>query len=186
MLIFLVRKARKHDKNAFQKLMAQMAQPLYKTAKAILKNDDDVADAMQETALNCWEKIDTLKNDKYFKTWLTRILINNCYMICRQRSKMAEVEAIPEIWSNDYGFANAEWKMFLDCLDEKSRLVIMLYYVQGYKTREIAEILNENENTIRGRLHVARKRLKAQYEKEDMYGCSFSKKNVNLNLCENK
>lgn len=61
MNILLIKKAKKHDKAAFQKLMEQQGPALYKTAKAILKNDEDVADAMQETALTCWEKIDTLK-----------------------------------------------------------------------------------------------------------------------------
>lgn len=84
----LIKKARKHDKAAFQQLMEQEGKAMYKVAKTILKNDDDVADAMQETALACWEKLDTLKKDRYFRTWLTRILINNCNAICRQRARM--------------------------------------------------------------------------------------------------
>ena len=72
----LIKKARGHDKAAFQQLMEEQMQSLYKVAKAILKNEEDVADAMQDTVLTCWEKIDTLKKDKYFKTWLIRILIN--------------------------------------------------------------------------------------------------------------
>ena len=64
----LVRKARKHEKEAFRQLMEQEGKSMYKIAKAILKNDEDVADAMQESALECREKIDTLKKDKYYKT----------------------------------------------------------------------------------------------------------------------
>ena len=154
----LIRKAKKHDKAAFQQLMEQQGKAMYKVAKAILKNDDDVADAMQETAMVCWEKIDTLKKDKYFQTWLTRILINNCNVICRQRTRNAQ-EVIPEAWSHEEGYANVEWEDFLDRLDEKYRTIIMLYYVQGFKTREIAEILEVNENTVRGRLVTARKKL---------------------------
>ena len=52
----LIRKARNHDRAAFQQLMEQEGNSMYKIAKAILKNDEDVADAMQETALACWEK----------------------------------------------------------------------------------------------------------------------------------
>ncbi|MCC8103945.1 MAG: hypothetical protein LIP11_17430 [Clostridiales bacterium] len=59
----LVRKARKGDKTAFQQLMEEQGISLYKIAKAILKNDDDAADAMQETALGCWERLGTLKRD---------------------------------------------------------------------------------------------------------------------------
>lgn len=163
----LVRKARKHDKAAFQQLMEQQGKAMYKVAKAILKNDEDVADAMQETALDCWEKIDTLKKDKYFQTWLIRILINNCNAIHRQRAKTVSEEMAPEAWLWEDGYANAEWENFLNCLDPKYRTVIILYYVQGFKTREIAEILQVNENTVRGRLATARKKLETQYVNDD-------------------
>ncbi|NCB93383.1 MAG: sigma-70 family RNA polymerase sigma factor [Clostridia bacterium] len=159
----LIKKARMHDKAAFQQLMEQEGKSMYKVAKAILKNDEDAVDAMQETALICWEKIDTLKKDKYFKTWLIRILINNCNMIYRQRTKMMSVEVISEEWFQETGYENVEWKNFLNCLDEKYRTIIILYYVEGFRTREIAEILQMNENTVRGRLVTARKKLETQY-----------------------
>lgn len=158
----LIRKARKHDKAAFQKLMEQEGKAMYKVARAILKNDEDVADAMQETALICWEKIDTLKKDKYFRTWLIRILINNCNALYRQRTKTVADERIPEVLFQESGYANVEWEIFLKCLDEKYRTIIILYYVEGFKTREIAEILQINENTVRGRMATARKRLEME------------------------
>lgn len=159
----LIRKAKKHDKAAFQQLMEQQGKAMYKVAKAILKNDEDVADAMQETALDCWEKMDTLKKDKYFQTWLMRILINNCNTIWRQRTRMIADGEVPEAVFLEGGYVNAEWEQFLNCLDEKYRVIIVLYYVQGFKTREIAEILEVNENTVRGRLVTARKKLEAEY-----------------------
>ncbi|EET60730.1 Sigma-70 region 2 [Marvinbryantia formatexigens DSM 14469] len=163
----LIRKAKKHDRAAFQELMEQQGKAMYKVAKAILKNDEDAADAMQETALVCWEKIDTLKKDKYFQTWLMRILINNCNAIWRQRARMIAGGEVPEAAFSEEGYANAEWEQFLNCLDEKYRTVIVLYYVQGFKTREIAEILEINENTVRGRLVTARKKLEVQYRSAD-------------------
>lgn len=162
----LIRRARKRDKAAFQQLMEQEGAAIYKVAKAILKNDEDVADAMQETALTCWEKIDTLKNDRYFRTWLTRVLINHCNAIYRQRSRMVSEESVPEADFHEAGYANVEWECFMNCLDEKYRTVVMLYYVEGFKTREIAEILQVNENTVRGRLVTARKKMEAQYAEE--------------------
>lgn len=163
MNILLIKKVRKHDKAAFQKLMEQQGPALYKTAKAILKNDEDVADAMQETALTCWEKINTLKKDEYFKTWLTRILINHCNTIYRQRKRLVSDESLPEAWSQDESYANVEWEDFLNCLEEKYRIVVILYYVQGFKAREIAEILGMNQSTVRGRLTKAREKLGQQY-----------------------
>ena len=87
-----------------------------------------------------------------------RILINNCNAIYRQRMRSAQ-EAVSEAWSHEEGYANVEWESFLSCLNEKYRIIIVLYYVQGFKTREIAEILEVNENTVRGRLVTARKKL---------------------------
>ena len=76
---------------------------------------------------------------------------------------MVPGETVPDGWFQETGYENAEWENFLNCLDEKYRTIIMLYYVQGFKTREIAEILQINENTVRGRLVTARKKLEAQY-----------------------
>jgi RNA polymerase sigma-70 factor (ECF subfamily) len=162
----LIQKARRRDKAAFQQLMEAQGKAMYKVAKAILKNDEDVADAMQETALACWEKIDTLKKERFFQTWLMRILINNCNKIYRQRLKMIPDESLPEESIVDHGFANVEWEFFLNSLEEKYRIVIILYYVQGFKTREIAEILEINENTVRGRLVTARRKVADQYQAE--------------------
>lgn len=185
MKILLIKKARKHDKAAFQKLMEEQGPALYKTAKAILKNDEDVADAMQETALTCWEKINTLKKDEYFKTWLTRILINHCNTIYRQRKRLVSEESLPEAWAHDESYANVEWEDFLNCLDEKYRIVVILYYVQGFKAREIAEILGINQSTVRGRLSKAREKLGQQYSmsaKQSQNMPDVNKKTVHCGL----
>ena len=73
----LVKKAKSGDSGAFAQLIRMNTQSMYKVAWAYLKNDEDVADAIQETILKCYEKLSTLKKDSYFKTWMIRILINN-------------------------------------------------------------------------------------------------------------
>ena len=148
--------------------MQGQAQNMYKVAKAILRNDEDVLDAMQETALTCWEKIGTLKQDRYFKTWMTKILINHCNEICRQRKNMVSGGEIIERGSQDESYINVEWEDFLNCLDQKHRTVVILYYVQGFKTREVAEMLKVNESTVRSRLAAAREKMERMYEKSSM------------------
>ncbi len=162
----LIRQARKRDKEAFGQLIRMHTPSMYKVAKAILKNDEDAADAIQETALTCWEKLGTLKKDKYFKTWMTRILINHCNQIYRQRSRMVSEVVLPEEGAAEESYAAVEWKEFLQCLEEKYRVVTILYYVEGFKIREIAEILEVNEKTISGRLATARDRMEKQYTRE--------------------
>jgi len=162
----LIQKAKRHDKEAFTILMTQHAQSMYKVAKAILKNDEDVADAMQETALTCWEKIGTLKKNEFFKTWMIRILINKCNYIYRQKARFTSDSVVPEVMIEESAFANVEWMELLECLEEKHRTVIILYYVEGFKVKEIAQILDVSESAVKGRMTAARKKMECFYQQE--------------------
>ena len=75
----LVKRAKRHESEAFTELMQLYMTDMYKVAYAILMNDEDVADAIGDTILICWEKMNQLVKIQYFKTWMTRILINKCY-----------------------------------------------------------------------------------------------------------
>jgi len=164
MELLLVEKAKKHDREAFAELMRIHKKSMYKVSKAILKNDEDVADAMQDTILTCWEKISSLKSNDYFKTWLIRILINHCKAIYRQKKKVIPNESLPESIAATDEYANVEWMELLNCLDEKYRTVILLYYVEGFKVREIAQILELSESAIKGRMGTAKEKLERLYQ----------------------
>ena len=63
---YLIREAKGRDPDAFTELMQFYMKDMYRDAIAILRNDEDVADAVQDTILVCWQKLHTLKNDKLF------------------------------------------------------------------------------------------------------------------------
>ena len=111
----LVRRAKKRDPDAFTELMQLHEKDMYRTASAILPQDADIADAIQETILTVWEKIDTLQKNRYFKTWMIRILINKCKDILRSGRRMICVEELPEQAAKDTveAEANLEWNRFL-------------------------------------------------------------------------
>ncbi|MBO4291076.1 MAG: sigma-70 family RNA polymerase sigma factor [Lachnospiraceae bacterium] len=158
----LIRLAKERDADAFTALMDAQTAGMYKVARAILQNDEDAADAIGDTILVCWEKLETLKENRYFKTWLTRILINHCYEILRSRSRFSGAEEIPEISGrDDY---RIEWKEALSTLTEEYREVIVLYYSQGFRTKEIARILGIPQATVRTRLSRAREHLAEYYK----------------------
>lgn len=159
----LVNKAKNKDPDAFMALIDTQMQSMYKVAKAHLKNDDDIADAIQDTILTCYEKIDTLKQNRYFKTWLIRILTNKCNDIIRKKKAVNYMEETPEIavWSQEY--TNIEWNQLLSMMDEKYRIILLLYYVEGFKVREIAQILEMQESTIRTRLARGREIMSQKY-----------------------
>lgn len=159
----LVKKAKKGDPDAFTELMQMHMQAMYKTARAILANDEDCADAISETILVCWEKLSQLKQPEYFKTWMIRILINKSRDILRSRSRVTYMEEAPE--SRAFvAESTLEFREALEWLDEKYRLPIVLYYVDGWKTKEIAEMLELPESTVRTRLSRGRSMLAEYYD----------------------
>lgn len=163
-MINLIKKAKDREPDAFTILMQQHTKDMYRVAIAILMNDEDVADAIQETILDCWERIETLREERYFKTWLTRILINNCYDIRRKHENLAPIEEYePPGVEDSY---NLELKEALAALEEIYRIPMLLYYGQGWKTKEIGELLHVSTSTIQTRLARGREKLAVYYRKE--------------------
>lgn len=166
-MIQLVRRAMKSDTDAFLELMEKNSLAMYKVARGILRNDEDVADAIQDTILTCFEKLHTLQKPEYFKTWMIRILINECNAILQHYRGLDMPENFPDIPRHDQSMAEFEFKEMLDQVDEKYRVILVLHYVQGFKVSEIAEILDMKENTVKTRLARARGQIKTVYFGED-------------------
>ena len=160
-IIKLIKKAKSRDPDAFTELMQFYLKDMYHDAIAILMNDEDAADAIQETLLICWEKLGTLKENKYFKTWMIRILINNCYSIRNKKGPVVDLENSQEPFKIDE--YNLELKEALLMLDEKYRVPVMMFYVQGYKIAEISKLLEIPQSTIQTRLARAREKLREIY-----------------------
>ena len=91
------------------------------------------------------------------------MLINKCNDILRAGRRFVSDDGMPEIADFDRHFENVEWNEALKSIDEKYRLVIMLYYVEGFKTSEISQILDVPESTVRTRLSRGREKLAVIY-----------------------
>lgn len=167
----LVTRAKRRDKDAFTALMQLSMKDMYRVAVSILMNDEDAADAVQDAVLSCWEKIGQLKQPEYFGTWMTRILINKCYDIRRKNQKTMSFEECEEPAAEDH--YNVEWKEALSVLDEKHRVVIELFYGEGYRTEEIAKILRIPKSTVQTRLWRGRQKLAAYYMGEQERSRSY-------------
>ena len=159
----LIKEAKMGNPDAFAKLMQSQMQNMYKAARSILYSDEDIADAISDTILTCWEKLSQLNHDQYFRTWMTRILINKCNDILRKQKHLFFSEELPDVSVYDTQIENMEWQEALNSLDEKYRLVMILYYVEGFKTSEISQILEISESTVRGRLSRGRAQLAEEY-----------------------
>ena len=161
----LIQKAKRRDPDAFTELMNLYMRDMYRTAVAILMNDEDAADAIQETILTCWERLSSLRDNKLFKTWMTRILINKCYDIRDKRIEAVDISEHEELAFHEEE-SNLEIKEALGQLDEKYRVPLMMYYGDGYSTKEVAAILHVPESTIRTRLSRGREQLGRYFGKD--------------------
>lgn len=137
----LLRKAKHGDSDAFCRLMDQHMNGMYKIVRSYLHNNEDAADAIQDTILSCFKNLQSLQQNRYFKTWLTRILINKCK----------------------------------DILKKNSRL---LYYMEGFNTREIGEILDMRESTVKSRLQRGRQKISQEYQYK--VTCMWISKNLSV------
>lgn len=163
------------NKEKFTDLLEQNKLRFYKTAKSILKNDDDVYDALQEALISIYQNFNNLKNEKYFATWATRIVINKCYDLLRKnkKSKIISIETelendIANAGYDDYDVDQYGIKKALESLNDDLRLIIILYYYDNFSINEISKIIDIPNGTVKSRLYKARTILKEKLEKEEI------------------
>jgi RNA polymerase sigma factor (sigma-70 family) len=132
--------------------------------RSILKTENECFDAVQEAVLNAYHSVQTLREPRYFQTWMIRILINVCYRIIREKSKVVPLlDPQREETTASRIEQQVELKVALESLADDLRLPLELHYFEGFTVREIAEILQVAEGTIKSRLVKARAKLAQWY-----------------------
>lgn len=166
-MLMLVEKAMNGDSEAFLQLMDIHQDTMLRIAHGYFTQNADIADAIQDTISDAYEHLSELRNPQYFKTWLIRILINNCNYIYRSNKKYISLEEIPEIHQNvsqDLDATLHKFHELLECVSEENRLCFQLYYGEELTTKEISDILHIKESTIRSRMHRERVKLKTKLQ----------------------
>ena len=154
-------------KDAFIREVRNAETMLSHISKSILKNDADCGDAVQETLLKVYEKLPMLKEEKFFRTWITRILINECKGILRKQKKVVPYEDYMD--NERLSEENRYHHLYMAIMEfpEDLRILVTLYYIEGFSQKEISEILEIPEGTIKSRLSRARDFLKVQLSDEE-------------------
>ena len=172
----LVQMARRGDTDAFVRLIEISQDTLKRISFAWLKDENDVADALQDTILDAFANIGQLKKTEYFKTWLVKILINNCTRIYRKKRKLLQFEVsadrfqeenLPGDVCKDSVGNELEFFDLLKILPEDSRVIFQMYFGEQFTIPEIAEILHMKENTVKSRIHRGKTQLREQMEREN-------------------
>lgn len=154
----LVYKAKKGNGKAFTKLIEENIKSIYRVAKGILSSEDDIEDAIQNTILKAYSNIKTLRKEELFKTWLIKILINECNKIYNFNKKCISLDKVIEEQYNDK-YENLDLKIAVDSLPEELRLVIVLFYFEDLKISEVSEIIGIPEGTVKSRLSRAKTKI---------------------------
>lgn len=174
--IDLVRSVQRGDALAFDRLLAPELDRLMRIASAILGNEADAGEAVQEALGRAWQKNSTLRDPGFFRTWLTRILINEARQILRARVSCRSVEeAAPAGSVTTERFAVEEAAVRVDSLERAferlnpdQKAVLVLHYVADESVAGIASALRIREGTVKSRLFSARAALDAALAKEDV------------------
>lgn len=152
------------DKEEFLRLALDAEPTLFHVSFSILHNEQDCADAVQEAILKAYENRHKLKEIKYFKTWIVRIVINECYSILRKKKHF---QTYDDAVLKDDAYLSAYIKeeyidlyQAVDRLGQKKKICVILYYFEGYSAAETAEVLKISVGTVKSRLSHARKELK--------------------------
>ncbi|MBP0978745.1 MAG: sigma-70 family RNA polymerase sigma factor, partial [Oscillospiraceae bacterium] len=142
----------------FGQLVMKYKESLFFTAKSILRNDTDAEDAVCSAIMKAFENFSQLREQQYFKSWITRIVINEAYAICRKNKNLQSMEEMTtEPAYSDYH--DEMWEI-VNTLDEEFRTVIIMFYYNDIPINEIAEYLDIAPGTVKSRLNRGRKKLK--------------------------
>ena len=142
----------------FTNLILDSEQTLYRVAMSMLRNEKDCEDAVQTAILTAYEKLETLKQEQYFKTWLVRILINVCNKQLMSAAKTTELHDTDI--TADSAETATEIRMAIESLPVKIRQVVVLYYIEDFSVKEIKSIIKIPEGTVKSRLSKGRTLLK--------------------------
>lgn len=154
-----VRLAKNGDKEAFSRIIKNTTDSLYKVAHGFFSDYNEIADVISNTILKAYENIKSLKDEKYFKTWIIKILINECNYIIRKNKKIVYLEDIsqdiPSLENNE----TIDIEQCLNMLNQDLKNIVTLYYYEEFQVNEISQILGIPEGTVKSRLSRARKYL---------------------------
>lgn len=148
----------------FERHVTDGRQKLYRIARSYLSNEQDCYDAISEAIFKAWLKLPDLREEKYFSSWLIRILIRECLTIYRRNKRryvpIDPQRAVTQSHESDLTLA-------IDALPQKLRVVVVMHYMEGMRIEDVALALHTRPGTVSARLSTARKNLKTLL-KEDV------------------
>lgn len=155
------------EKDAYIRLIEQYRETMYRIAYGYLGNEAEALEAIDEAIYLGYAKRKTVKEPDFAKTWLTRILINECYRMLRKRGHLSFYEIPPDVVDEREKPISLSTKLALQSLPEDLRQVIILRYFADMTIRETAEFLGIPDGTVSSRARKALSILRIELMDEE-------------------
>jgi RNA polymerase sigma-70 factor (ECF subfamily) len=172
-LFNLIKKAQNGNDNAFLTLFQQYEHEVYRIAFVYLKNQSDALDVVQETAYRSFKSIKSLKEPKYFKTWLIRIAISYSIDLLRKQKNVIQLKPGFERFISEEFNENIDLELtvrdLLERLNEEEKSVIILRFYEDLTIKEVAEIIGIPLGTAKTVLYRALNKLRKDFEGDGKY-----------------
>lgn len=145
-----------------EKYLIENREYYYRLAYSYVKNEADSLDIIQESIIKALTSIESLKEIEKVKSWFYKIVIRTSIDYIRKNKKYNDMIDISEIINNGKSDEYKDLDLYkaLDELDETYKAIIILRYFEDMKINDIADILDENPNTVKTRLYAGLKKLK--------------------------
>lgn len=160
----LIRRAKCGDAKAFSTLYAQIYKELYRFALYMTRHTQDAEDAVSEAIISAFENLNRLKKEESFKSWMFTILGNQCKQMVKkeQKENLKRIETEPEKGGAEPDYA--QWhdvrRAFAE-LDEEERMIVAFSVFGGYRSEEIARMMDKNAATVRSRKSRALEKMRS-------------------------
>lgn len=153
-----------------EEILLEKYNQYYRLAYSYVHNEDDASDIVQNGAYKALKSSHTLKQPEHTQTWIYRIMLNECFTYLKQ-PKFLSYEKLEEENELDLGsvkdhYEDVDLQNALDVLSQKDKAIIILKYFEEKTLEEIADILEENVNTIKSRLYRSIKKLRKILSKD--------------------
>ncbi len=140
---------------------------LYRLAFTYVHQEEDALDIVQESVYRAMKSAGQVKEERYIRTWLWRITMNTAIDFIRKNRRETVVEEIRETGTQDQ-YQDFDTVEALEVLSEKEKAVVVLRFFEDRQIQEVAEILNENINTVKTILYRSLRKLKVELTKGDL------------------
>ncbi|MDD6037889.1 MAG: sigma-70 family RNA polymerase sigma factor [bacterium] len=161
---FFFEKKDKTNRRFIEEIILENYNQYYRLAYSYVHNESDAGDIVQNGAYQALRNAHTLKEPEYAKTWLYRIILNECFRYVKQQKPLSYEALLEqtgfESGSSEDSYVNIDLQRALDALPDKDKAIVILKYFEERTFEEIAQILDENVNTVKTRLYRSMDKLK--------------------------